>query len=194
MQRYIAFLSGLPPGDAVTTDALRKLFAKLGFLNIETYLQSGNVAFETGPVGLVAPLEAQVSRHLKNSIAAEIWTFIRTPEELTEIAAHGAFLSEERDVGSGSLFIVFLSEPLTARAQRQLRLRGSTTDTFHVKHREIYWWRRTVDAGGTAPPPAIANILGGRATVRSAKTVRRLAEKYPSHSRSISRQPEKTRG
>jgi len=192
MQRYIAFLSGVPLGDAVSMDTLRKLFAKLGFLNVETYLQSGNVAFETAPVGLIAPLEAQVSRHLKNSINADIWTFIRTPEELTEIAAYEAFLGEQEDAASGSLFIVFLSAPLSAKAQRQLRLRGSTTDTFHVKDREIYWLRRTADATASGPPPAIATLLGGRATVRSARTVRRLAEKYPSRTRGISRQPEKT--
>ncbi len=192
--RYVAFLSRLPVGpQAVSMDTLRKLFMKLGFLDVEPYLDTGNVAFETRPVGVIGPLEAQISRHLKNHIDADIWTFIRTPEELARISAHEAFLREELDSNAGATFIVFLPEPLSARAERQLRMQRSPSDVLHAKGTEIYWIRRTADGGAATPPPVITELLETRATVRSARTVRVLSEKYSPVVRSSSKQAEKSR-
>lgn len=47
---------------------LQRLFTKLGFSQVETYLQSGNVIFETAPVGIIPPLEAQIARYLRKSL------------------------------------------------------------------------------------------------------------------------------
>ena len=116
MQRYIAFLSGLPVGpNAVPQDTLRSLFTKLGFLGVETYGTSGNVAFETAPVGVTAALEAQISRHLKRSVDADIWTFLRTSQELSRIADDMPFSDKAED---STVFVVLLSKDLDAATGR----------------------------------------------------------------------------
>ena len=173
MQRYIAFLSGLPTGPgAIPQERLRGLFFRLGFLNVETHGTTGNVAFETAPVGVTAALEAQISRHLKNTIKSDIWTFLRTPEYLEQVVARAPF-SDDAD---NSRFIVFLSEPLDARTQQKLSGRRSRADMLHPKGLEIYWERRIMaDAG---PPLALSDFLDSPATVRSYSTITSLVAEY----------------
>jgi len=46
MTRYIAFLRAINVGGhTVKMDTLRALFESLGFLNVETFIASGNVLF-----------------------------------------------------------------------------------------------------------------------------------------------------
>ncbi len=173
MQRYIAFLSGLPTGPtAIPQEKLRSLFFKLGFLNVETHGTSGNVAFETAPVGVTTALEAQISRHLKNSVEGDIWTFLRTPEYLAQIVAKSPF-SDDAD---NSRFIVFLSEPLDARTQQRLSTVQSGADMLYPRGLEIYWERRILADAGS--PLALADFLDSPATVRSYSTITGLVNEY----------------
>ncbi|MGI9043974.1 MAG: DUF1697 domain-containing protein [Gemmatimonadaceae bacterium] len=181
MQRYIAFISGLPTGPkTIPQDTLRSLFTKLGFLNVETHSTTGNVAFETSPVGVVGALEAQVSRHLRRSAGDDdIWTFIRTPDELSEIAKNLPF----GDLPDGAaVFVVLLNEPLDERTARSVSVRRSSADRLYPRGREIYWVRQSADDGG--PPLRLGEVIHTHATLRSIKLVERLAERYgPAKSR-----------
>lgn len=173
MQRYVAFLSGLPVGaTAVEQETLRSLFRKLGFLNVEIHGTTGNIAFETAPVGVTDALEAQISRHLKRSIDADIWTFIRTSEDLSRIVAN----APKTDDPDGSIFVVLLAEPMDPRAAQRLRMRKGASEVLHPQGREIYWERK-VTADGRSPF-ALADILDSPATVRSLTTITSIAEEH----------------
>jgi len=177
VQRYIALLGGLPVGrDAVRMPTLRSLFKELGFGSVETFLATGNVAFETAPVGNLPPLEAQISRHLQRKLGEAIEVFIRLPDELAEIAASEPLPAEDLRAPGNALFVVFLKRGLDERAQRRLRFNRTKADEFHAHGREIYWLRRTPMGAGS--PPMLAETLGVPATVRSINTVKRLAAKY----------------
>ena len=48
MQKYIAFLRAINVGGhTVKMDRLREIFETMGFSNVETFIASGNVIFET---------------------------------------------------------------------------------------------------------------------------------------------------
>jgi uncharacterized protein (DUF1697 family) len=173
MQRYIAFLSGLPTGpDAVAQDQLHHLFSKLGFLNIETHGTSGNVAFETAPVGVIGALEAQISRHLKNSIGGDIWTFLRTPEYLSQVVANAPFSNDDE----WSRFVVLLAEPLDSRTEKRVSSYRNASESLHPRGLEIYWERRMLADGGS--PLLLADLLDSPATVRSYSTITALVDQY----------------
>jgi uncharacterized protein (DUF1697 family) len=176
MQRYIAFLSGLPVGrNKVPMSTLENLFRKLGFLNVESYLTTGNIAFDTAPVGITAPLEAQISRHLERSIDGDIRTFLRTPEELFSIASEIPFTESEMP-GDSALFIVLLAEPLDDRTEYQLRIRRNDNDLLKPRGREIYWLRRRTD-DASSKPLSLTETLNVPATVRSLNTIKKLADR-----------------
>lgn len=184
MQRYIAFLSGLPGGSrAIPMETLQRLFRKLGFLGVETFLTSDNVAFLTAPVGITPPLEAQISRHLERSTGKRIGIFIRTPDELGEIAAHAAFAKEKEENSEAAMFVILLGKEASEKATRHLRVRRNEVDRFHVDGREIYWLRLPEPDGASTPPLSLSEILAVPATVRSMSTIKRLAEQYGAEAR-----------
>ena len=182
MQTYVAFISGLPIGQsAVKMETLRSLFTKLGFLEVETYLTTGNVIFRTAPVGVIGPLEAQISRHLRRHLDEKgIWTFIRTPEEIADIVSAVPFSREDIDAPGNSAFVVFLSEEPDEHAAKSIRIRHNDIDELHLAGREIYWLRRKHDQS-TRPFP-LMGVIEAHATVRSLRTLEHLAGKYVSPS------------
>ena len=177
MQRYVALIGGLPCGrDGVGMETLRAAFAKLGFLNIETYLTSGNVIFDTSRVGVIGPLEAQISRHLNKALDAHgVTVFIRTPHELAEIASRNPFDPAESTSAGNLLFVVFLSKPPDDRAERQLKIRRNDVDELRLSGREIFWLRKP--SKEAVSPPDLAEILDAPATVRGLTTIERLVDK-----------------
>jgi uncharacterized protein (DUF1697 family) len=157
-------------------ETLRAAFAKLGFLNIETYLTSGNVIFDTSPVGVIGPLEAQISRHLNKVLDTHgVTVFIRTPRDLADIVSRNPFDAAESKSGGNLLFVVFLSEPPDERAERQLKIRRNDVDELRLSGREIFWLRKP--SKETVSPPELADILDAPATVRSLTTIERLIDK-----------------
>lgn len=178
MQKYVAFISGLPfgGGDA-ENEKIRLLFSRLGFSSVETFHGRDTVIFETAPVGVIGPLEAQISRHLKRSLDLDhVWTFIRTPAELSEIVKAAPFPAEKEE--GDVAFLVLLSEEPDDRTARALRIRRSDSDELVPAGRHIYWLRyESADAG---PPPSLREIIDAPATVRSFRTVSMLAEQYSS--------------
>ena len=181
MQRYVAFVAGLPCGrESVGMDTLRNLFTRLGFLNVEPFLTNGNVIFETAPVGVIGPLEAQISRFLTKSLAGEeIHVFIRTPQELRRILSDVPFLPEDVQNADNHLFVVFLGDKPDERAKKQLRIRRTEIDELRLNGKEIYWLRRP--SNEPVPPPLLSEILDAPATVRSFQTITRLVAKFTPH-------------
>ncbi|HEX2722712.1 MAG TPA: DUF1697 domain-containing protein [Gemmatimonadaceae bacterium] len=175
MQRYITFLSGTPVvSSAADMTNLQRLFKQLGFSEVETFMRTGNVIFRTAPVGIIPPLEGQISRYLQKHLDPGIEAFIRTPDELDEIVEHEAYPGEDT---TGSLFVVLLHDPLTPKVMRELRFARTEADEFRQNGRELYWLRRPTE-GASSPPPALGEVLGVPATVRTFGTLKKLAERY----------------
>lgn len=180
MQKYIAFISGLPfGGDDEEVRKIRALFQRLGFSNVETFHGRDTVIFETAPVGVIGPLEAQISRHLKRSLDLDhVWTFIRTPAELSEVVKSAPFDPDR--IENVVSFLVLLSEEPDDRTARALRIRRNDWDELIPKGKHVYWVRHESDDAG--PPSSLGEIIDAPATVRSFRTISRLAKQYSPHS------------
>lgn len=180
MQRYIAFLRAINVGGhKVKMADLRVLFERLGFRNVETFIASGNVIFET-PAGNLPQLEEQIGRYLQNALGYEVTAFIRTPAELAAIVAYEAFPAAEVQAPGNSLFVVFLPAPPKDSVKRELRAFQSELDEFAVNGRQVYWLCRTKLSESSFSRPLLGKTLGAPATVRNMNTVRKLAAKYAS--------------
>jgi uncharacterized protein (DUF1697 family) len=115
-QRYIAFLRAINVGGhTVKMETLRRLFEGLGFSDVETFIASGNVIFDS-PIEETRSLEKKIEVHLKENFGYEVATFIRTPTELAEIINYRPFPPSELD-SEGNLCISLFST-LSRRANR----------------------------------------------------------------------------
>jgi uncharacterized protein (DUF1697 family) len=110
---YIALLRGINVGGhTVKMDHLRKLFAELGFERVRSYIQTGNVFFESGEADRQA-LRTTIERYLQAALGYEVATAVRTLADLEQILDRNPFQGiavtpDER------LAVTFLAEPATA--------------------------------------------------------------------------------
>lgn len=175
--RYIAFLRAINVGGhTVTMDRLRQLVAGMGGRNVETFIASGNVIFDSD-IADRAALERHIAAGLEADLGYPVATFIRTPAELVAVAARWPF-EEQEQAAPHTHFIAFLAAPPDEMARVKLSACNSAIDAFHIDGREVYWLRRDAIGQSTFSGALLEKTLGQAATLRNSRTVAKLAAKY----------------
>lgn len=177
-RRYVAFLRAVNVGGrTVRMEELRAVFAGLGFSGVETFIASGNVIFEAS-AGSPATLRKKIEVALVTRFKYDIYTFLRTDEDVAAIAAYRPFPKARLDAAV-ALYVAFVHDPLNAAAERTLAGFETDIDAFHAHGCEVYWLCRKTQSKSGFSNAVFEKALGVRATFRGINTVRRLAEKYP---------------
>lgn len=177
MSRYIAFLRAINVGGhTVKMEALRRQFEALDFVNVETFIASGNVIFESSTKNMRA-LEKKIEEHLQAVLGYEVVTFIRTTTELVAIAHYQPF-SPAMLKTAQAFNVAFLPAPLDAAAQKKLAALKTDIDDFHVHGREVYWLCKKKQSESTFSNVVLEKTIGRSATIRGINTIRKMAAKY----------------
>jgi uncharacterized protein (DUF1697 family) len=179
MPKYVALLRAINVGGhTVKMDHLRSLFEAIGLENVETFIASGNVIFDSRSANPRA-LERKIEKHLNETLGYEVATFVRATSELATVVAHKPFSDSELNKEGNSLYIGFLADsPGDQAIQKLLACRGELDD-LHVNGREVYWLcRATRMTDSKVSGALVEKILGLRATFRNSTTVRKMAAKY----------------
>lgn len=178
MPRYIAFLRAINVGGchAVRMDSLRRLFESLGFSNVETFIASGNVVFESKSSDAQA-LGRKIEDGLRGALGYEVATFIRTCAELAAVANYRPFGRSDLEEAA-ALNIAFLGDVPDDESSRRLTALRTDVDDFHVHGREVYWLCRKGQSRSKISNAVIEKALGRKTTLRGANTVRKMAAKY----------------
>ena len=156
---------------------LKQVFESLGFANVETFIASGNVIFESRGKSAAA-LEAKIEAMLQAELGYEVKTFIRSDTEVGAVAACVPFESAT-DPDGATLYIGFLKTAPNAATQERIAAAQTTIDDFRIIGRELYWRCRVASSESTFSGAKLEKTLGMPTTLRNANTVRRLAAKYP---------------
>jgi uncharacterized protein (DUF1697 family) len=173
MTKYIAFLRAINVGGHnVRMTELKRLFESMSFSNVETFIASGNVIFETTAKDTVK-LEKKIEALLKEALGYEVFTFLRTPAEVTAIAKYKPFKTKGE-----SLNVAFITEPLDDLPIQKLLVLKNEIDDFHVHGREIYWLRQIRPTESKFSNMVLEKTIGRRATIRGINTIQKMAEKY----------------
>ena len=177
MTRYIAFLRAINVGGhTVKMEDLRAIFVGLGFSNVETFIASGNVIFESRVKDAVKT-ERTIEAALGEALGYEVATFVRTLDELAAVAAREPFPRLRLD--DAAAFIVgFLRAPLDPAARDRLMALRTDIDDFHVDPREIYWLCRHKQSESTFSNAVFEKRVGVKTTFRNTTTIRKMAAKY----------------
>lgn len=109
MKTYISILRGINVSGQklIKMDDLRMLYEKLGFRNVTTYIQSGNVLF-SGELRDLDELEHQISKQIENDYGFEVPVIVLTVDKLSEIVANNLFLTDQ-EKDSSFMHVSFLS-------------------------------------------------------------------------------------
>ncbi|MBI4675718.1 MAG: DUF1697 domain-containing protein [Chloroflexi bacterium] len=178
MSRYIAFLRAINVGGhTVKMEDLRRIFESLGFANVETFIASGNVVFETTAKN-VKTQEKKIAHALRVALGYEVATFLRTDAEIAVIAAYRPFPQSQLDAAA-ALNVAFLADALDDASIQKLMALKSDIDDFHVHGREVYWLCRKKQSESTFSNAVLEKTIGRQATLRGVNTISKLAAKYP---------------
>lgn len=178
MPRYAAFLRAINVGGHVVKMAeLKKIFEALGFSQVETFIASGNVVFDTKATDAAA-LEKKIAKALEKALGYEVATFLRTVEELERIAAYEAFKPADAEK-AGAHCVIFLAGQPDAEGHKRIKGLTSDADRFHVSGRELYWLSRLKQSESKFSNAILEKTLKHPSTARGVNTVRKMAAKYP---------------
>ena len=178
MPKYVAFLRAINVGGhIVKMDQLRQLFEALGFCNVETFIASGNVIFDSTSKS-IKTLERKVETVLLETLGYAVATFVRSTNELVNIAKYKPFDDSELNADGNVLYIAFTADEPSTESKRKLLTFTTDVDDFKVYGREVYWLSRKKISESKFSGAQLERTLGMPATVRNANTVKRLAAKY----------------
>jgi uncharacterized protein (DUF1697 family) len=177
MPRYVAFLRAINVGGRVVKmDRLRALFEELGLAQVDTFIASGNVLFNSASKSGPA-LERKIEKHLHASLGYEVATFVRTPAEVRQVAAYEPFSAAVMAAPYHGLYVSILRDAPSAAARRAVEALRSPADDFHIHGRELYWLSRVPFGESKIAGPLLERILGMPATMRNVTSLRKLAAK-----------------
>jgi uncharacterized protein (DUF1697 family) len=174
IMKYVAFLRGINVGGKtiIKMEELRKVFSTLGFENVKSYIQSGNVVFESEETD-----EAKLTEKIAKAIEANFFktpVMVRTIDEIKDAVANNPFADEEFE---DKLFhLVFLAEKLSDEKAELLLSNNKDSEKFALRNREVYCLLRDGVADSLLGKKYIDNKLKVAATARNWRTLNKILE------------------
>jgi uncharacterized protein (DUF1697 family) len=172
---YIAMLRGINVGrgKVVKMEQLRTSFAALGFGEVRTYVQSGNVVFESErkPAELTRTIEAKI----QHDFGFTVPVLIKTSTELTQIVRNNPLL-RLKGIDVSKLHVTFLSNAPPKTAASVLEDLATTRERFRILNREIYLYCPDGYGNSKLTNTTIEKKFSLVATTRNWRTVNALLE------------------
>lgn len=143
MTIYVALLRGINVGghNKIKMAELRNMFQSMGLNRVQTYIQSGNVLFDSpeDANSLRNRLELEIERVFSISLTV----ILRTSVELERIVTNCPFSETVRGEAEASteaetFYVSLLLEPPSPEGIEQLGTFSSESDEFRIKEREVY--------------------------------------------------------
>jgi uncharacterized protein (DUF1697 family) len=175
MPIYIAMLRGINVGGhkKVPMKQLQQSVEALGFEQVKTYIQSGNLIFKTK--GSSADICRKIERKILDDFGFEVPVVSRTPAEMLATIQNNPF-SIEKGFDLAKLCVAFLSRAPEAVALKKLDPLVAKLDRYHCCGKEVYLYCPSGASETKLTNNAIEKALLLRATSRNWNTVNKLYE------------------
>ena len=190
MTVYLAFLRGINVGgkNSIRMADLKGTFLSLGFRSVETYIQSGNVLFETvdlavpSPVDIPVPEEAVLRHRIESAVEADFGirtgVVLRTEEEIDSLVSNCPFsdveISEAQAANTEgeSFYVSLFPIPLDPEQIRRMESFSGEPDVMRIRDRDVYLlFRQSIRHSKLA---RVTQDIGISSTVRNWKTILKL--------------------
>jgi len=145
--RYIALLRGINVGGntMIKMTELKAVFEELGFENVVTYINSGNIAFDCerprvskgeSPNAAEEKLTAKIEQAIEKHFAKQIPVMIREQSAIADILASNPY--EGQFESHKEMHVLFLREEMPAEKLEQLLAAAPEGEGYTVIGRELY--------------------------------------------------------
>lgn len=156
---------------------LRRIVEGLGFSEVRTHLQSGNVVFTPGANARSVDVEAAgrlIEASLQEQLGLAAPVLVRAAPELRSIVAANPLSDAATD--PSRLLVTFLSQPVDHAVLGEIDPADFSPDRFAPGEREIYVWAPNGVSETKLTHAFWEKRLGVTATGRNWRTVERLLE------------------
>lgn len=180
MHRYIAFLRGINLGKRrLKMDLLKELFEQMEFVEVSTFIASGNVIFASATRD-PRKVEEQIERHLRHALGYDVDTFVRTRADVAMIATAQPFSKADMADPTCTILTIFFKTPVHPDTARKLSAIRTEVDEFRVTARECFWLCRIKMSDSEVwKHPEMRTLKLPTSSMRNLTTLRKLAELHP---------------
>lgn len=172
---YIAFLRGINISgkNKIAMSELKKLFEKLAFSKVSTYLNSGNVRFVSNESETLI-IRNKIENAIFETYGMEIPVYVECVEELKTILKEAPVWWGTEDKNQYDNLIFVLSENTPHDIAYEIGAVSEGLEQIEVKEKVIFWtfdkamyqkcnwWKKTATAG-----------IAEKLTIRTANTVKK---------------------
>ena len=117
---------------------LRAWLMKLGFVNAQTLLQSGNLVFRGGSLNGAA-LEQHLEREAEKRLGLQTDFFVRTAKDWEEVIAHNPFRDAAKNDASHLVVVLLKSAPTASQVKALETAKGRERVRTYGRHAYIIW-------------------------------------------------------
>ena len=176
MKTYIAFLRGINISgkNKITMSDLKAEFEHLGYVDVITYLNSGNVLFATNSDN-VSKLRYDIETMIHDKMGLEIHVYIIAKDDLDEILRNAPewWGTGDKEKYDNLIFILtddtpqkisIMIGPISEGMELVQVYKNVIFWTFDRKsYQKCNWWKKTASSG-----------IAGKLTIRTANTIKKM--------------------
>ncbi len=171
MKTYIALLRGINVSGQkkIPMDELRESLSNSGLENVQTYIQSGNMIFQSSEEKK-SDLETKIHNAIKSYFGFDVPVLVLTPDKLNEIFNNSPFPQSEKEKS----YFMFLYEKPDETLVSEVSQLNYPNEEFIITDNSVYFYCATGYGKAKCSNNFFERKLKVTATARNYKTMVKL--------------------
>jgi uncharacterized protein (DUF1697 family) len=139
IKTYISILRGINVGGqkSIKMSDLQTLYCKMGFTNVQTYIQSGNVVFCSNNDMQIASMQKQIMQEIQNAFGFEVPVLVFEVTDFEKIIKNNPYLKDTTKQND-YLHLTFLSESQNENYLPQIEKSTNQAEDFTIIGKAVY--------------------------------------------------------
>jgi uncharacterized protein (DUF1697 family) len=166
---YVAFLRGvnLGPNNKISMPALRAMAEDLGYTDVATYINSGNLIISSPKKA--ATVGREIANAIKDTFGLQIDVAVRTPAQLEKLLAENPY----PDGNPSQVTVAFLTKAPAADAKQKVAAVAKDYEPFTFSGHQVYV-NYSQGIGKSKLAEKFSAIIGVSSTVRNIRTLEKV--------------------
>ncbi|WP_276169127.1 DUF1697 domain-containing protein [Zobellia alginiliquefaciens] len=176
MTTYIALLRGINVSGKkkVPMAELRNMLTNMGFLNVKTYIQSGNVVFESQEES-TAKLATSITKNIQITFGFEVPVLVKTRANLEKIFNDNPYTNAEA-IAQKQVYFVLLKNPPELEFVEAFSSEEYVNEEFKITNSCVYLFCKTGYGKAKLNNNLVERKLKVESTTRNHATMVKLLE------------------
>lgn len=175
MKKFIALLRGINVSGQkiIKMSRLKSLFEGMGFQDVQTYIQSGNVIFSSNDKSTIK-LDTKISSGIKNKFGFDVQIIVIDQKEIEYVLKNNPFIKKKKEFER--LYVIFLSDAPSKENIQKLKSLDYSPEEYKIDEKLVYLFLPNGAGKAKLSNNLFENKLKVSGTTRNWKTVRALSE------------------